>query len=110
MPSRVDRGRRTQNVVVVAWLRAHGWPQAKGTPASLPGKDVEDVPGHAIEVKARGRFNPQEWMRQAMRNAKPGEAPCVIVRMVGQGEDADNYLVFRRLADDELNKKRGEAA
>jgi len=110
MPNaRVTRGRRTQNVVVVKWLRTHGWPRAKGTPASLPGKDVTGVPPHAIEVKARFAFDPQAWLRQAARNAGEGEIPCVIVRMRGQGEDANNYLVFRRLVDDELNKKRGEA-
>ena len=100
--ARVRRGRRTQNVCVPCWLRDHGWHDAIGVAASLPGKDILNTPGHAIEVKARFDFNPQAWLRQATRNAKPDERPCVIVRMAGQGEDASEYLIFRRLADDEL--------
>lgn len=109
--ARVNRGRRTQNVVVIEWLRSHGWPDAEGTFGSEPGKDVKKgVPGHAIEVKARSDFEPKSWLKQAKANASPGERPCVIVRMNGQGEDADDYLVFRRLADDELNKTRDQDA
>lgn len=100
--SRVTRGRRTQKLVA-DWLRAHGWPRAKEVWGSEPGRDIRYVRGHAIEVKARSNFDPQAWWRQAKKNAKKGERPCVIVRMNGQGEGAvDDYLVFRRLADDEL--------
>jgi len=66
------------------------------------------TPGHAIEVKARRDFQPMKWLRQAKDNAKPGEIPCVVMRCDGQGEDAENYIVFRRLADDELNQMRGQ--
>ena len=105
--AKVNRGRRTQNVCVVNWLREHGWPDAKGTYGSEPGKDIQaGVEPHAIEVKARYFFNPMEWLKQSRRNAGPGEIPCVIVRMNGQGENAGEYLVFRRLEDDELNKFR----
>lgn len=105
--ARVIRGRRTQTVVA-AWLRAHGWPRAKSVWGSAPGKDILYTPGHAVEVKARFDFDPMAWLRQSAKNAKFGEVPCVIVRMRGQGENADDYLVFRRLADDELNRERGK--
>ena len=104
--ARVARGRRTQ-VVIATWLREHGWPLAKSVWGSAPGKDIFDVPGHAIEVKARSDFDPQAWWRQAKKNAKSGERPCVIVRCNAQGEASpEDYLVFRRLEDDELNKGR----
>lgn len=102
--SRVSRGRRTQ-VVVAAWLRGHGWSRASSPWGSKPGKDILDTPCHSIEVKARSDFKPESWWRQAKKNSKPGERPCVIVRMNGQGEESvDDYLVFRRLSDDELSR------
>jgi hypothetical protein len=99
--SRVTRGRRTQKAVA-AWLRANGWPRAEAVEASVNGRDILHVPGHAIEVKARRDFRPAEWLKQARSNAGK-DIPCVIVRLDGQGEDAGEYLVFRRLADDEIS-------
>ncbi len=99
--ARQDRGKRT-NVVVAAWLQAHGWVRAEPTVGSETGQDVKHVPGHSIEVKARSDFDPRTWWRQAKANAKDSEMPCVIVRCNGQGESADDYLVIRRLCDDEL--------
>lgn len=103
--ARQNRGRRT-NYVVAAWLRAHGWKRAEPTYGSEPGRDVKHLPGHSVEVKARSDFNPRDWWRQAAKNAKRSERPCVIVRCNGQGEDASNYLVIRLLSDDELNRER----
>lgn len=103
--ARVIRGRRTQ-AVVAAWLREHGWLKAESVWGSAPGKDILNTPGHAIEVKARRDFDPSKWLRQSARNAAEDERPCVIVRMDGQGESPESYLVFRRLADDELNLTR----
>jgi len=109
MPNaRVRRARRTE-ANVARWLRAHGWPRASRVPAALPGRDVVGVPGHAIEVKARSDFRPIEWLEQARGYARGSERPCVIIRSNGQGEDAGEYLVLRRLADDELSR-RNEAA
>ena len=48
--ARVRRGRRTQNVCVACWLRDHGWHDAIGVAAGLPGKDILNVEGHAISV------------------------------------------------------------
>lgn len=102
--ARVARGRRT-NVIVAKWLTEHGWPEALATFGSEPGKDVKHVTGHAVEVKARTRFNPLEWLKQSKSNADDGERPCVILRCNGQGEAAvGDYLVIRRLEDDELNR------
>src|ERR1035438_9557684 len=70
--ARVARGRRTQ-VVIATWLREHGWPLAKSVWGSAPGKDIFDVPGHAIEVKARSDFDPQAWWRQAKKTSAPNQ-------------------------------------
>jgi hypothetical protein len=101
--ARVARGRRT-NVIVAKWLTEHGWPEALATFGSEPGKDVKHVPGYSIEVKARTRFNPLEWLKQAKSYAAEDDRPCVILRCNGQGEAAGDYLVIRRLEDDELNR------
>lgn len=99
--ARQDRGKRT-NVVVAAWLKAHGWERAEPTVGSETGQDVKHVPGHSIEVKARSDFDPRAWWRQAKANAKNAEVPAVVVRCNGQGETPGDYLVVRLLADDEL--------
>lgn len=103
--ARVDRGRRTQ-VVVAAWLRAHGWDRARAPVGAETGQDVKEVPGHSIEIKARADFDPRAWWRQAKRNAQPGQVPVVVMRCNGQGDDdpeaPGDYLVIRLLSDDVL--------
>ena len=101
--ARVRRSRRTE-ANVAGWLREHGWPRAARVPASSPGRDITGTPGHAIEVKARSEFDPMAWLRQSKANAG-SDRPCVVIRCNGQGDDAGEYLVFRRLADDELSKR-----
>ncbi len=103
--ARQARGKRT-NVVVAAWLREHGWLRAEATVGAEKGQDVKHVPGRSIEVKARADFDPRAWWRQARDNAVDGQIPVCIVRCNGQGEKAEDYLVFRRLEDDELNRDR----
>jgi hypothetical protein len=104
--TRKARGRRT-NSVVAAWLRAHGWPAAESTWGTEGGRDIRRVAGHCIEVKARADFQPAAWLKQARGYVlRDDERPCVILRLNGQGEDAGEYLVIRRLADDELSKGR----
>ncbi len=103
--ARVSRGRRT-NVAVANWLREHGHPDAEPTYGSEPGRDIKNLDRHAIEVKARYGFDFPGWLRQARKNAS-ADRPCVILRMNGQGEaSVGDYLVVRRLEDDELNKLR----
>jgi predicted RecB family endonuclease len=109
MPTaRQARGRRTQ-VVIAAWLREHGWPTARAPVGAETGQDIkglEDVSRYSIEIKARADFDPLAWMRQAQRNAKSGQRPCVVIRCNGQGEMAADYLVIQRLEDHELNLMR----
>lgn len=105
--SRVARGRRT-NVVVAAWLRTHGHPAALPTYGSEPGQDVKNIEDWSVEVKARTGFEPRAWLRQAQKAAAAGQRACVIIRPNGVGENAADYLVLRRLEDDELNRCRDE--
>jgi len=106
MPTaRQARGRRT-NVVVAAWLKEHGWPRADPTVGAETGRDVHNITGHCVEVKARTNFDPLAWYRQAKDNAEPGERACVIIRCNGQGEHAEQYFVLRPLGEDELNRLR----
>ena len=81
-------------------------PKLKGLYGGMPGRDILNIPGHAIEVKATTTFLPLEWMRQAAGYIKDDERPCAIWRMNGQGENADNYYIMRYVEDDEL---RGQA-
>jgi hypothetical protein len=103
--ARQNRGKRT-NVVVAKWLRFHGWLLAEPTVGAETGQDVKNVPGHSIEVKARANFDPLAWLKQAQKNAKPGQRACAVIRCNSQGEHAEDYLVIRRLEDDELNRTR----
>ena len=103
--ARQRRGRRT-NVVVADWLREHGWPDAEPTFGSEPGRDIQKIPGHSIEVKARYGLDLRAFLKQADSYAD-GDKPCVVIRMNGQGEKSvGEFLVIRRLEDDELNRDR----
>ena len=94
--SRVRRGRRTQDVVA-EYLRPW-FPWARSTPASVPGRDVQETPGLSVEVKARRGFNPKAALLQAERNAG-GDIPLAVLRLDGQGEDAGSYVACLRLRD-----------
>jgi len=59
------------------------WPLANRIAASLPGADIENTPGLAVEVKARSDFNPKAWLKQAA--SRPG-LPIVVMRPNGSGE------------------------
>ena len=103
--ARQRRGRRT-NVVVADWLREHGWPDAEPTYGSEPGRDVQKVPGHSIEVKARYGLDLKAWLAQADSYAD-GDTSCVVIRLNGQGEKSvGEFLVVRRLEDDVLNRSQ----
>lgn len=86
-------------MVVAEYFKRHGVPDAEPTYGSEPGRDVKNVPGVAIEVKARREFSPLEWARQAESNAD-GDLPVSIVRCNGQGEKSvDEWLAFVRVKD-----------
>lgn len=82
--SRVSRGRESEQAVADFLRRYPRFANARRNPASLSGKDILDVPGIAIEVKARRAFNPKEWAKQAHKNSN-GEMPVVVMRPDGMG-------------------------
>lgn len=91
--ARVRRGRTSE--ALIAEDIKDIFPDAAPPPAGAPGKDLRNTPGLAAEIKARNRFDPLAWIRQASRNANDGELPVVIARMTGQGEvNIDEWLTF----------------
>lgn len=74
------------------------WPDCSPPEASMPGKDLRNTPGFAFEIKARSRFEPLAFVRQASKNALLDEKPLVVVRMTGQGEASiGSWLAFTPL-------------
>jgi hypothetical protein len=53
-----------------------------------------------VEVKARKSFNPLEYIRQIKaRTALSGELGFAVLRLNGQGENAEEYACVIRLGD-----------
>lgn len=103
--ARVRRGRKTQDLV--AERISHLFPDAEGVPASLPGVDVRNTPGVAIECKAMANVTLPAWLKQATKNAKPGDIPVAVYRPNGAGPASiDNWAavlplgVFIRLLEE----------
>lgn len=95
--ARKRRGLRTQDLVA-EYLKARGWPFAVSTGAGRPGVDVTGTPDIAVEVKARGDFNPAGWLKQAEKNAD-GRLPFAVFRPNGVGEHPDRFLAVLRFGD-----------
>lgn len=98
--SRKHRGYKTQRLIAERW-RSNGMaPYAKAAGAGEAGKDVLDVPGLAVEIKARDTVSLPAALRQARSSAEVGDLPIVIARHNGQGEaSVDKFTVSVDLAD-----------
>lgn len=83
--SRVRRGRETEQIVA-DFLAANGWSGAQRIAASLPGRDVQNTPGIAVEVKARRGLNLPAWLRQAVKGVAHDDHPVLVIRPDGMGE------------------------
>ena len=69
---------------VVAWMRDHGWPDARRYMAGdgrQPG-DIDAIPGVSIEVKDRDRSSWPTWRAQAVTEAE-WRVPIVVRRTRG---------------------------
>ena len=96
--SRKARGRRTEAVLVDRLKTL--FPNAMQVNSAASGADILNTPGLAIEVKARRGLDLPAWMRQAAKNAKPGEMPVLMTRLNGQGEESvDDWPVILRFGD-----------
>jgi len=92
---RKHRGFRTERVV--AQYLSTVWEFASVGRGN--GKDILGVPFDA-EVKARKSFQPLEWIRQyKARTAISGELGFAVMRLNGQGENAEDYACIIRLGD-----------
>jgi hypothetical protein len=93
--ARKHRGFRTERVV--AQYLSTVWEFASVGRGN--GKDILGVPFDA-EVKARKSFQPLEWIRQyKARTAISGELGFAVMRLNGQGENAEDYACIIRLGD-----------
>jgi hypothetical protein len=70
---------------VAAYLRPW-FPDAQKTPNGRPGRDLENTPGMAIEVKTGAEWRPYKWMRQAAGYALDGELPVLLYLPPGLGK------------------------
>jgi hypothetical protein len=96
--SRKARGRRTEAVLVDRLKTL--FPNAMQVNSAASGADILNTPGLAIEVKARRGLDLPAWMRQAAKNAKPGEMPVLMTRLNGQGEESvEDWPVILRFGD-----------
>jgi len=86
---------------LVAWLRAHGYPDARRTLAGdghQPG-DIANVGGLTVEVRAREACKPESWMRDAERQAT-AEAPLPVVVYHPPGvADPGKWIAMLRLEE-----------
>ena len=93
--ARRTRGFRTERVV--AQYLSTVWKGA--TVGRGNGKDVVNVP-FDVEVKARAGFQPLAYMKQIKaRTTTSGELGFAVLRLNGQGEDAEDYACVIRLGD-----------
>ena len=93
--ARKHRGFRTERVV--AQYLSTVWEFASVGRGN--GKDILGVPFDA-EIKARKSFQPLEWIRQyKTRTAISGELGFAVMRLNGQGENAEDYACIIRLGD-----------
>ena len=93
--SRKYRGYRTQKVVADYLKR--WYPNAESTGAGRQGTDITGVP-FDIEVKARTGFAPLEAVKQ-LKLRESDKLGFVVLRMNGQGENAEDYMVCMTLKD-----------
>jgi hypothetical protein len=72
---------------VADYLRPY-FPDACKTPNGRPGRDIENTPGLAIEIKTGAEWRPLAWLKQAERYAGEGELPLLVYFPPGFGERA----------------------
>jgi hypothetical protein len=94
-----DKGKRAP-AWVAAWLRPW-WPTADKTPNGCKGRDLENTPGVAFEIKTGAEWRPYAWRKQVAAYPRPGELGILIYLPPGMGEaavgDAMAILPLREL-------------
>lgn len=102
---RKHRGYRTQKVVAEYLKR--WYPYAESAGAGRTGSDIIGIPWD-IEVKARTGFDPLAAVRQ-LKIRNENKLGFVVLRMNGQGENAEDYIALMPLKDmiEVLNGRTG---
>ncbi len=93
--SRKVRGRRTEHVVADYFSRI--WEAARVVNSGASGSDVLGTP-FDIEVKARSKFEPLQFIKQ-QKQRDEGKLKFVVMRCNGQGENPEDYVFIARLGD-----------
>lgn len=83
--SRKHRGYKTQRLLAERWRLNGIAPYGKAVGAGEAGNDILDVPGLAVEVKARDTVSLPAALRQAAASGGT-DLPIVVWRHNGQGE------------------------
>lgn len=81
--SRKTRGMQAQ-VIAAGFLRPI-YPWVTTVSGAAPGRDLNNTPGLAVEVKARREFDPLAWLRQSKRNSDDDEMSIVVWQPDGMG-------------------------
>lgn len=71
-----------------AWVAAYlvpWFPDAEKTPNSRAGRDIDNTPGLAIEVKTGATWRPNAWMAQAAKYPRAGELAVLLYLPPGMG-------------------------
>jgi hypothetical protein len=80
---------RAKGNAAPAWVAAYlapWWPDAEKTPNGRPGRDLENTPGVAWEVKTGAEWRPKAWTRQAEGYPVRGELGVLLYLPPGFGE------------------------
>ena len=82
----MSRGRGNRAPDWVALYLRPWFPDAAKTPNSRPGRDLENCPGMAIEVKTSAEWRPNAWMRQTAGYVLDGELGVLLYLPPGMGK------------------------
>ena len=93
--SRKVRGRRTEHIVANYFSSI--WEAARAVNSGASGSDVLGTP-FDIEVKARSKFEPLQFIKQ-QKKRDDGKLKFVVMRCNGQGENPEDYVFIARLGD-----------
>lgn len=93
--ARKTRGRRTEHVVAAYF--SQWWERAVAVNSGASGSDVLNTP-FDIEVKARSKFEPLQFIKQ-QKQRDDGKLKFAVMRCNGQGENAEDYVFIARLGD-----------
>lgn len=72
-----------------AWVAAYlvpWFPDAEKHPNSRAGRDIDNTPGLAIEVKTGAEWRPNAWMAQAAKYPRVGELAVLLYLPPGMGQ------------------------